>query len=125
MPSQRVHARLLARAVELQNRLADQGVLLRRQPARSFPRTASRGQQRTGDGRFAELLDQRIESRPSDPELPAGVSNDAGFERSGGDQWADRFRTRHRDAPERVISAELVDPLRHAVHLLRVKNSSE
>ena len=44
MPPQRVHTRLLARAVELQDRLADQGVLLRRQSARTLPRTASRGQ---------------------------------------------------------------------------------
>ena len=73
MPSQRVDARLLARAIEFLDRVVDELVLVGRKPARSLLRPTSPGDERAGDRRSAKLLDQFIKPRPSDAQLSTGL----------------------------------------------------
>ena len=73
MPSQRVDARLLPRAIEFLDRVVDELVLFGRKPARALLRPTAPGDERADDRRSAKLLDQFIKPRPSDAQLSTGL----------------------------------------------------
>ena len=104
MPSQRVDARLLARAIEFLDRVVDELVLVGRKPARSLLRPTSPGDKRAGDRRSAKLLDQFIKPRPSDAQLPTGLVDCSRLDQVLRDQ-----RTYHGGALRRLAPALFID----------------
>ena len=104
MPSQRVDARLLARAIEFLDRIVDELVLVGRKSARSLLRPTSPGDKRAGDRRSTKLLDQFIKPRPSDAQLSTGLVDCSRLDRVLRDQ-----RTYHRGALRRLAPALFID----------------